>query len=282
MILTALRWCRLEFKTMEIYLLITSYMKTTYSKLLLTAALAVAAMSFAPVSADAAGRRTDYSRDDVYYGAHKGGFALSFGAAPVLNFVGNMFNGTDSQNFDGLGGLNSVYYDGVTMSGKYFLRDNWALTAQFGFNCQGIGRYTYDDAKATNPSTIKNSGTNSFLAIVGAQYLMRPGKRLQPVLGVGAMYAYANKNYSRQKSTGRSDSVSESPTNALGIVANVGVEFFVWKAISLSATVDLGLNGSWTKEKTTSSDTNYNRQSASSVNFVTGRVGGNLALNFYF
>lgn len=257
-------------------------MKTTMK--CMAAYLATIALTICiPFTASAKKNRVNsVDTSDVYYGAQAGGFALSFGAAPVLNFVGNMFNGTTSQRFDGLGGLNSIYYDGVTMSGKYYFLDNLALTTQFGFNCQGQGDYSYADSKATKPSEIQRSGTNSFLAVVGAQYLLRPGKRLQPVLGAGVMYAYANKGYDHTESTDNPSSVDESPTNALGIVANVGVEFFIWKAVSLSATVDLGLNGSWTKSRFIDGTTNYKRQTGSTVNFVTGRVGGNLALNFYF
>lgn len=257
-------------------------MKTIMSRVV--ACIVIAALTICiPFSANAKKDKLHSGEpSDVYYGTREGGFALSFGAAPVLNFVGNMFNGTVSQKFEGLEGLKSIYYDGVTMSGKYYFLDNLALTTQFGFNCQGIGDYSYADSKATKPSEITRSGTNSFLAIVGTQYLLRPGKRLQPVLGAGVMYTYANKGYDHTESTNNASSVDESPTNALGIVANVGVEFFIWTAVSLSATVDLGLNGSWTKSRLINGTTNYKRRSGSTVNFVTGRVGGNLALNFYF
>lgn len=51
-------------------------------KLLLTLALGVF------VSSTVCARKVS----ETYYGATKGGFAISFGADPVINFVGNMFN----------------------------------------------------------------------------------------------------------------------------------------------------------------------------------------------
>ena len=56
---------------------------------------------------------------DKYYGAKEGGFAISFGADPVINFVGNMFNGTQDQKFDGFKGLNNDLFNGATITGKY-------------------------------------------------------------------------------------------------------------------------------------------------------------------
>lgn len=86
-------------------------------KLLLTLALGVF------VSSTVCARKAS----ETYYGATKGGFAISFGADPVINFVGNMFNGTNDQKFDGFKGLGSDLFNGATISGKYMLEDDLAL-----------------------------------------------------------------------------------------------------------------------------------------------------------
>jgi hypothetical protein len=46
-----------------------------------------------------------------WYGSNEGGFALTFNANPVLNFVGNMFNGTQQelQDYIQAKGIKNIY-----------------------------------------------------------------------------------------------------------------------------------------------------------------------------
>lgn len=65
----------------------------------------------------------------------------------------------------------------------------------------------------------------------------------------------------------------------------MGVEYFVARNISLSATVDLGICKTWTKGTYDNSDNdenNYSRVEYSNFKLKTGQFGGNLAMNFYF
>ena len=81
---------------------------------------------------------------EKYYGARQGGFAISFGADPVVNFIGNMFNGTTDQSFEGFKGLGSDLFKGATISGKYMLKDDVAITLGLGFNNESTKNHIYD------------------------------------------------------------------------------------------------------------------------------------------
>ena len=73
----------------------------------LLSTLALVAIAFTTINAQ------NVNVTEKYYGARKGGFALSFGADPIVNFVGNMFNGTTKQEFEGFKGLGSDLFNGA-------------------------------------------------------------------------------------------------------------------------------------------------------------------------
>lgn len=246
-------------------------------KLLLTLALGVF------VSSTVCARKVS----ETYYGATKGGFAISFGADPVINFVGNMFNGTSNQKFDGFKGLGSDLFNGATISGKYMLEDDLALTLGLGFNNESEKKHEYNDSYDLEEKTsVETNASHNFMMLVGAQKLLRPGKRLQPVLGLNLAYCYSNANYTRNNDKVNDVTVYRGhPAHTLGLLANVGVEYFVARNISLSATVDLGICKTWTKGTYDNSDNdenNYSRVEYSNYKLKTGQFGGNLAMNFYF
>ena len=65
------------------------------------------------------------SAQDKWYGSKEGGFALTFNANPVLNYVGNMFNGNTNNSLDDFEGVDGKgLFNGTTITGKYFLQDN--------------------------------------------------------------------------------------------------------------------------------------------------------------
>lgn len=217
-----------------------------------------------------------------YYGARQGGFAISFGADPVINFIGNMFNGTTNQSFEGFKGLSTDLFSGATLTGKYMLRDNVALTLGLGFDNSKKTKHNYDlEDKETQ---IKSDGDKRFMLMVGGQYLLRPGKRLQPILGVNIAYGHSNLQYSHteNKREGATDSNKDNPANTLGLLGNVGVEYYITKSISLSATVDLGVCKTWTKEKSENGEKKVSHLDTTECKLKTGQFGGNLAINFYF
>jgi hypothetical protein len=120
--------------------------------------------------------------------------------------------------------------------------------------------------------------------IIGANYLLHPGQRLQPVLGANLVYAYSNKNFEKMddKEETNADFDHKSPTSTFGIIANMGVEFFLTNAVSLSAVLDLRLTRSVSRNIIDDWDEEYSEVTARKTNFSTGKMGGNLAVNFYF
>ena len=234
----------------------------------LLSTLALVAIAFTTINAQ------NVNVTEKYYGARKGGFALSFGADPIVNFVGNMFNGTTKQEFEGFKGLGSDLFKGATISGKYMLKDDMAITLGLGFNNEAIKNYEYDSSNKENETAVKTNASHNFMLLAGVQKLLLPGQRLQPVLGLNIAYCYSNINYNRydDKTDYGRNIYNGHPAHTLGLLGNVGVEYFLSRNISLSATVDLGI----------CKNENYSREESSSYQLKTGQFGGNLAMNFYF
>ena len=80
----------------------------------------------------------------AYYGPEQNSFAISFSAVPVVNFVGNMFNGTTRQTFGEIGGSSFAGFDGTTLDVKYYVSDRVGLTAGVGFNCLTSTSFQYE------------------------------------------------------------------------------------------------------------------------------------------
>lgn len=234
------------------------------------------------VSMAAGNVKTDKS-DDVYYGGEKGDFSLSFSALPVLNFAGNMFNGTTSQTFTGFGSVTPSLFSGSSLSVKYFSSDKMSIIVGAGFNCFSNKTYSYDeDYQDRLNATTK--GSNEVMFMLGANYLLRPGRRLQPVLGANLVYVHSNKNFEKidDKEETNTDTSTKAPQNTFGIIANVGVEYFFCKNVSMSALLDLGLTTASSKVKVNNWDEDYSYVTSKQTKFMTGKLGGNLAINFYF
>ncbi len=224
------------------------------------------------------------SESDVYYGASKGDFSISFGLLPVINYVGNMFNGTTSQKFPGLGGISNSFYEGTTLSGKYFLSKRTSINAGLGVDCLKDKNYSYssDNHSVAKKETV--TGTNRFIITLGSQFYFRPGKRIQPIVGANIMYAFANRNYKKEVDVENDTKTKDkSPSHTIGIVADCGVELFVTKSVSFKLAANLGLSRTINKDIYKSGeDDDYSRVSSNQTRFATGVAGADIALNFYF
>ncbi len=236
--------------------------------------------------------------EEKYYGAEQGGFALSVNAEPVINFAGNILNGTSNNTLN-------VADLAKTIAGKYYLTDNIALTAGLSVNNKESLSFEYRDAdgdleKVTGESSNK---TRDWMFGLGVQYNLRPGKRLQPFVGAGIAFGKKNTiNSSESFLDDETFSKTSNPTTCSGLVANVGVEYFLGKSISISALLDLGLYQEDSKEKY-EYDTdkneweannprgdykdfidsrNYTRNVSKATYLKTGLMNGNISLNFYF
>lgn len=247
----------------------------------------IAALAAVAASANA------QDKTEVYYGSQQGGFAISLNADPVLNYIGNMFNGKTNNSFGELKGIgigNDVF-SGVTISGKYFLKDNMAIRADLGFNNTGVKTYQYEtDPSKENYQEYTEKGTvntRNFTIAAGVDWTLRPGKRLQPILGIGIVYMHHNLQNGTSLLIGtKEESWTGSPQNLIGLDGRVGVEFFCTKQFSLAAVMDITVAKTW-KSK---SITYHNLPDSKEFNYVekgdyllkTGQAGAHIAMNFYF
>ncbi len=135
-----------------------------------------------------------------------GDYGFSISATPVVNFVGNMFNGTQNQNIGQIGGdpLLSDNYSGspyptISIMGKYFYSDKIALRANIGviFGNSRNSAYVADDLlRAQDPFSeadvidIEKLTYSGASFAFGGEYRVGSG-RVQGVLGVDLMYAYS-------------------------------------------------------------------------------------------
>ncbi len=240
-------------------------------------------VSFMLVSLSLSAGNDKADNADVYYGGQEGDFSLSFNALPVINFVGNLFNGTTNQSFSGFGSVNPSVFNGTSLSAKFFASDKMNIVVGAGFNCLSNKSFDYDE-NHINKESVSITGSNEFMFMLGANYLIYPGKRLQPIIGANLVYARANKNFQKvdDKEYTNSDTSNKTPQNTFGMIANLGVEFFFCKNISMSALLDLGLTSATSKVKVDNWDEDYSYITSKQNKFMTGRMGGNLAINFYF
>lgn len=222
--------------------------------------------------------------NEKYYGAREGGFAITFNANPLINFAGNMFNGTQNNRIEDFNGLKNDLFGGVTMTGKYFLSDDLALDLGFGFDNVYKRTNEYSGSDNEKVSYWERKSSTSFMAKAGFNFLLRPGKRLQPIMGLDLVYVHKNNFTYAKNERNNEDRYQSTPSNALGLLGSVGVEYFIAKQISVGATVDLGVAKVWNREHvdTDNSDYDYSRITDTTTGIKTGNFGGNLSLNFYF
>ncbi len=232
------------------------------------------------------------AQDEKWYGSKAGGFALTFNANPVLNYVGNMFNGTQGnslQDFEGIDGKN--LFSGTTITGKYFLKDNMAIDLGFGFNNEYNVTNLYNGDDVDKVTAYGRVATTAFHFKGGIEYRLFPGKRLQPIFGADVIFQHTNAwtYITSEEGSNKGDyTYAGNPTNALGVLLNAGVEFFIIPQISLGANLSFGVAKRWewdsndNKPEGSGSDKNYSRITQKGTSLKTGNVGANISMNFYF
>jgi hypothetical protein len=236
--------------------------------------------------------------EEKYYGGKQGSFAISFKAEPILNFAGNVLNGTlnnalDTEDF------------AKAISAKYFFSDKTALTAQIELDNSTETGFDYSDVEEPTEITGKASTATKNVEIrVGIQNYFRPGKRLQPFVGASILcgtenaivkaesFEFENKDldYKQYESTLK----TSAPMNTFGVAAALGAELFLSKNISISTSLDLGVKVG-TGKVVSEFDTddrdvtneeidalNFNTKVGKNVSIATGQMKGNLSLSFYF
>lgn len=222
------------------------------------------------------------AQDDkkVTYLPEQGDIAVGFDAAPILRYVGNIFNNTSDNGLDNLAGqafsaqgLEYFAIDGITpdisIMGKYMITDNLAVRANIGVQHRSLttNRYVADDfANIENPLNesklvdTRFDAKKGFSAIIGAEYRMGVN-RIQGVFGGGFLFG-RNSSKTEYRYANALTPVNQFPTTSLddvafgnyrklnevtdsnlifGFAANVGVEYFVAPKVSLGAEVNLSI-----------------------------------------
>lgn len=138
----------------------------------------------------------------------KGEYSIGINADPLFNFVGNLFNGTVSQNIGEIGGSvlapsnNRTYFPNVSIMGKYMITDNFAARVNIGFIINSATDATYsldDNAAMLDPLSqakvkdIMKESRNGGSISLGLEYRIGT-KKIQGVFGGNIMYAYSSSS----------------------------------------------------------------------------------------
>ena len=197
-----------------------------------------------------------------------GDIAVGIEASPILDFVGNMFNGTAGQTSNSHWG-NQNY----TLHGRYFLADDLAVRAHLRLNSKDnkkIERKFIEDqaALAKNPLSQdkvedkKVSYNNEWGLAVGAQQFRGQG-RLRGFYGADLGYTYQSSSefyYYGNKMTEfnplpetstlsgisngeRTISQQNSGEHKLGVMAFAGAEYYFMSRACIGFEVGLSLYG---------------------------------------
>ncbi len=234
-----------------------------------------------------------------------GDWGLTFNANPLLNYAGNLFNGTTGNDIGG--GLNFLSND-MVIRGKKLIDANTAYRGQIriGFGSDKTTTEVGSLASgATATDMVEDVTKNSAMNInLGAGLEKRVGSTR--VVGVyGAMfnvgfggskttYEYGN-SLSATNPAARNTEVKNGGTFSIGLNAFAGVEWFCAPKISLSGEYAWGLNmSSQGYGKTTTESWDAPNSSTKSTEVNTGNKTSNfgidtgvsgaamLGINFYF
>jgi hypothetical protein len=214
-----------------------------------------------------------------------GEWGVGMNALPVLNYIGNAFNG-NTGNFN-MGGNKFVnYWAGNTLFGKYMLSDDNAVRAQLRvgqFNTT-YNNFVYSD-RANNPDSLLNDSytTRSSFYNIGVGYEFRRGKnRLRGIYGGEVMYMFqrgmsTDYTYGNGFGTGNQAPTSTSwfgwggvnnesalgermvsqkggNFNGAGLRGFIGVEYYVLPKICIGTEFGWGLMYGKTGEMTTTTE----------------------------
>lgn len=245
-----------------------------------------------------------------------GEIALGIDAMPVLDYFGNLFNGTtnNSTSFDFVSGI----YRSNTIYVKYYLEDQVAIrgAVRIGHTNFINNEFVTMDQSIMDPLV---TVTDNFSSIstnlgIGADYLMYRGKgRVQGYFGGGAFinyncwknkYTYGNAMTTEFNSptwfdfgpanaqvTGSERPLESYSNNDLGITLRgvIGVEYFFAPKISVGGEMGLGINASRDGSYTTVERwTGTDREVETTKNAHDGFVGidnftsGSLFIMFHF
>lgn len=135
---------------------------------------------------------TANAQTENYFCPKKDDFAITIGAEPVINFVGNMFNGNTNNRLSGIGG---------SLAGKYFFGDRFAVTAGIGIkNSKSTSFSHHPEDEYYKEIILKSSERDRHFSLdLGTKYYFRSGKRVQPFIGANIYFGRENENYKNSK-----------------------------------------------------------------------------------
>lgn len=234
------------------------------------------------------------AQGETYYGSQKRGFSISMNATPVIDYVGNMFNGSTENYLTNLGS---------ELSGRYFVSDQWAVGVAFRMDRSKDTQFLYENTAEPDVITDRDIDISNFYTLrLGADYLFRPGKRLQPFVGLyavtmldGTVDVYKQDAFDNgSEKQGASTMRVSSPTFIYGAEALLGIEYFFGKQFSVSALMGLTayVNNTKTVAKYKTDDpaitqdfideNNFSKKTSKTSQISTDMVMGNVSFNFYF
>lgn len=226
-----------------------------------------------------------------------GDYAIGFDAANLLNYGGNLLNGTAGNSLNNLNLMqnNTIY-------GKYFVDANKAYRGMVNIGFGSTNTKTLvPDLKpgATATATVEDAAkTSNFSFSVGGGLEMRQGSgRLQGVYGPMAKISIASSGTKNEygnsiKDDGgpRTTETKNGSTFGLELGGFAGVEYFFAPKISLGAEIQwtLAINSKGNGESTTESSdgtttTTTTVETGGNSSFNLGTVpNAMISLNFHF
>ncbi len=204
------------------------------------------------------------------YLPEEGDWAIGFDAKPVLDFVGNIFNGNTDNSMNPLGGEPTLSTcPTVSLMGKYMLTDQLAVKANVGVYVHNDKNayYVQDDA-ATVLDPLSDAKVADYqskrytgLSLMGGVEYRVGKKRIQGVFGGGLVFG-VSKELVKYSYGNQMTEINQQPTVSgyldvwhgtyrtlkeysgrphfyAGLIGTAGVEFFVAPKIALGAEVSL-------------------------------------------
>lgn len=231
-----------------------------------------------------------------------GDWGLTFDATPVLNYAGNLFNGTAGNTAPGLGFANDMF----AIQGKKLIDANTAYRAKLriGFGSDKTTDLVGDlTSGAAADATVENvTKESNFNLVLGGGLEKRVGSsRVVGIYGGEAYislgsgkdtYEYGN-NITATNPGSRNTEVKNGSTFGLGLGAFAGVEWFAAPKLSLSGEYIWSLmlesqgygettSESWGANNSVVTTTVEGPSKTSSFGIDTRNSGFRLNLNFYF
>ena len=247
-----------------------------------------------------------------------GDWGLTFDAQPLLNYAGNLFNGSSSGN---TGGFNNVNTAALTwanpmfaIQGKKLIDANTAYRGKLriGFGSTKNTELVNDvTSTETPPAQVEDvQKLSNFAVVLGAGLEKRVGStRVVGVYGAEAYIAFSSSkttyeygnaltstNQNHTNTFGQGAGVTEDKNGSMfgfGVGVFGGIEWFCAPKVSISGEYTWGLmlssqgSGettveSWDPVASSTTSTTTETGKTSSFGLDTGVSGASLGINFYF